>query len=195
MSALPGPRLAGPILFSFVPPRATLPPVRFAPGLLICLVACAPAELFPDAPPPLLRTGNAWADCYRRFQPGEDPAADLARLGEACAAPGGLHPLGAVHQGAEQGASDPPERFLFRARRGCYRAFALGGPGVVDLDLAVYDPQGKLAGGDVSRDRWPVVPPRGPLCVEKDGVYTIAVAVARGRGDYVLQIWGTGPHE
>ena len=189
------PCLAAPTVFSFPPPRATLPPVRFAPALLLCLTGCLSAEGFPSDPAPLsrplVRTGNAWADCYRRFQPGEDPAADLARLGEACAAPGGLHPLGAVHEGAEQGAGDPPERFLFRARRGCYRAFALGGPGVVDLDLAVYDPQGQLAGGDVSRDRWPVVPPRGPLCVEKDGVYTVAVAVARGRGDYLLQIWGT----
>jgi hypothetical protein len=195
VSALPSLPSPCPPLFSFSPPRATLPPVRFAPGILICLVACAPAELFPDSPAPLQRTGNAWADCYRRFQPGGDPTADLARLGEACAAPGGLHPLGAVHEGAEQGAGDPPERFLFRARRGCYRAFALGGPGVVDLDLAVYDPQGKLAGGDVSRDRWPVVPPRGPLCVERDGIYTVAVAVARGRGDYLLQIWGTAARE
>ena len=64
-------------------------------------------------------------------------------------------------------------------------------PGVTDLDLAVYDPDGHIAGGDVSRDRWPVVPPRGPLCVEQEGVYTLAVSVARGRGDYVLEIWGT----
>ncbi len=92
-----------------------------------------------------------------------------------------------------QGEGDPPERFLFRARRGCYRAFALGGPGVVDLDVAMYDPQGRLAAGDVSRDCWPVVPPRGPLCVESDGVYTVTVAVARGRGDFLLQMWGPGP--
>ena len=108
-----------------------------------------------------------------------------------CAAPAGLHPVGEAHQGAAQGAGDPPERLAFRARRGCYRAFAVGGSGVGDLDVAFYDPQGRLAAGDVSRDRWPVVPPRGPLCVEKEGVYTVAVAVARGRGEYVLQIWGS----
>jgi hypothetical protein len=174
------------------------PAVRFAPGILICLAGCLPAGILHDGDRdgrPLARTGNAWADCYRRFQPGDDPAADLARLGEACAAPGGLHPVGALHEGAEQGPGDPPERFAFRARRGCYRAFALGGPGVVDLDVAVYDPQGRLAGGDVSRDRWPVVPPRGPLCVESSGVYTVAVAVARGRGDYLLQMWGTAKED
>jgi hypothetical protein len=178
--------------FSFVRPRATLAAVHRAPGLLICLAGClpAPADVPAGEPAPLALTGNAWADCYRRFQPGDDAATDLARLGQACAAPAGLRPVGLPHEGAEQGAGDPPERLVFRARRGCYRAFAVGGPGVADLDLAFYDPEGRLAAGDVSRDRWPVVPPRGPLCVESDGVYTVAVAVARGRGDYLLQIWG-----
>jgi hypothetical protein len=102
-----------------------------------------------------------------------------------------MHALGEPYQGAEQGAGDRAERLTIRVRRGCYRAFAVGGPGVHDLDLAFYDPAGRLAAGDVSRDRWPVVPPRGPLCVAEAGVYTVTVAVARGRGDYVLQIWGT----
>jgi hypothetical protein len=163
--------------------------VRAALGdvIFLSLPACLPDE--PEAPV-LARTGNVWADCYRRFQPGDDPAADLDSLGAACAAKAGMHPLGEPYQGAEQGAGDRAERLTIRVRRGCYRAFAVGGPGVDDLDLAFYDPAGQLAAGDASRDRWPVVPPRGPLCVE-GGVYTVAVAVARGRGDYVLQIWGT----
>jgi hypothetical protein len=179
--------------------------MRIAPGILICLAGCLPASPeapqaeagpaggHPQTPGPLARTGNAWADCYRRFQPGNDPATDLALLGEACAAPAGLRPLGVPHEGAEQGAGDPPERLSFRARRGCYRLFAVGGAGVDDLDVAFYDPQGRLAAGDVSRDRWPVVPPRGPLCVEREGVYSVSIAVARGRGDYLLQIWGPAP--
>jgi hypothetical protein len=190
--------------FSFARPHARLAAVRAALGLfacpvcLVCLVVCAgclPEPETPAEPAPLTRTGNAWADCYRRFQPGEDPGADLARLGEACAAPAGLRPLGLPHQGALQGSGDAPERLSFRAQRGCYRAFAVGGAGVGDLDVAVYDASGRLATGDVSRDRWPVVPPRGPLCVEDEGVYTVAVSVARGRGDYVLQIWGPATGE
>ena len=157
---------------------------------LLGLAACLPAE-----PAPLVHTGNAWADCYRRFQPGDDAATDLESLGRACAAPAGLRPLGAPHAGAEQGAGDPPERLVLHARPGCYRAFAVGGPGVSDLDVAVYDPEGRLAAGDVSRDRWPVVPPRGPLCLPHGGEYTVAVAVTRGRGDFLLQIWGPAPEE
>jgi hypothetical protein len=169
------------------------PAVRAAPGILIVLAACLPAEAPDTTPGPLARTGNVWADCYRRFSPGDDAAADLGRLGEACSAPAGLRPLGDAYQGAPQGAGDPPERLAFRMRPGCYRAFAVGGAGVDDLDLAFYDPEGRLAAGDVSRDRWPVVPPRGPLCIDKAGVYTVVVAVARGQGDYLLQVWGPAP--
>lgn len=178
----------------------------FFPCLVGCLIGCLPApegETRADAPPQssppqsdppvvLARTGNAWADCYRRFQPGSDPAVDLARLADACAAPAGMRPITPLHEGAAQGEADAPERLVFRARKGrCYRAFAVGAPGVEDLDVAVYEPDGHLVMGDVSRDRWPVVPPRGPICAERDGVYTIAVAVTRGSGAYVLQIWGT----
>lgn len=178
------------------------------PGLvLLGLAGCLPApegELRADTPPsslapeeraaPLGRTGNVWGDCYRRFQPGGDPAADLARLAEACARPAGLRPVTPLHEGAAQTEDGAPERFVFRAHRGrCYRAFAVGAPGVEDLDVAVYNAGGHLTAGDVSRDRWPVVPPRGPLCLEQDEVLTVAVAVTRGSGSYVLQIWGSGP--
>ncbi len=167
------------------------------PAFVLVLVAawvgaCSPADaaLFvaeaPEAPP-RVRTGNAWADCYRRFAPSTDAAADVARLSEACAAPAGMHPL-ASHVGARQAAADAVDRFTFHARPGCYRALAAGGPGVHDLDVAVYDAAGRLAAGDVSRDRFAVVPPRGPLCVEREGDYT--VAVVSDRGEYVFQLWG-----
>ena len=163
--------------------------VRLAHALLLLsLAGCAPSASSAERALPA-RTGNVWADCYRRFESSGDPATEVARLGEACALPAGFSPLEAPHVGAEQGQGDPPERFVLRLRRGCYRAFAVGGPGVDDLDVAIYDAEGRIAAGDVSRDRWPVVPPRGPLCVE-GGAYTVAVSVAQGRGEYVMQIWG-----
>lgn len=172
--------------------------------LSLALTGCLPASEWTAAPEspqpvaerseahaPLARTGNAWADCYRRFQPSAEPGLDLARLAESCAVPAGLRPVTPVHAGAQR-EGDAPERFAFRVRRGrCYRAFAVGGAGVSDLDLAVYDAGGELVTGDVSRDRWPVVPPRGPLCAEREELYTIAVGVTRGSGAYLLQIWGT----
>jgi hypothetical protein len=179
--------------------------VRPSSGVLLLLLSgCLPAPAPPEGPvpteapddrepaPPLARTGNVWSDCYRRFQPGDDPGADIARLGESCAAPAGMRPVTPVHTG-EQDERDAPAYLAFRTHRGrCYRAFAVGAPGVRALDVAVYDASGALVTGDVSRDRWPVVPPRGPLCAQDDVVYTVAVGVTRGSGSFALQIWGTG---
>lgn len=169
--------------------------MRFSGVLLaIALAGCLPASepgARDDRPLRPARTGNPWVDCYRRFEPTADALNDLERLGAACAAPAGMRAIGPIHDGAEQSGEGRPERFVFRARAGrCYRAFAVGAPSVEDLDLAVYDPDGKLAAADVSRDRWPVVPPRGLACAERDGLYTIAVSVARGSGPYVMQVWG-----
>jgi hypothetical protein len=174
--------------------------VRRALPLVLCLTGCLPdadprAPSDHETPAPLARTGNAWADCYRRFQPSDDPSADLARLAQACAAPAGLVPVGLPITGS-QTAHERVERFSFRARKGrCYRAFAVGAPGVRDLDVAFFDAAGSLVTADVSRDRWPVVPPRGPLCAERDQLYSVVVTVTRGGGDYVVQIWGSPREE
>lgn len=157
-------------------------------AVLLGLTACLPE---PSRPVVRERTGNVWADCYRRFRTAGDREEDLARLASACAIPARMRPLGPAHAGA-QGEADPAERLVFLARRGrCYRAFAVAGPGVDDLDVAVYDAGGHLVAGDVTGDRFPIVPPRGPLCAPDDGRYTLAVSVRRGHGDYLLQLWGT----
>jgi hypothetical protein len=137
------------------------------------------------------RTGNPWADCYRAFQPADDATVDLEHLTLACGARLGLAPLTPVHVGSQrqQGKS---EHLLVSMRRGrCYRAFAVGQPGVIDLDLAIFDPQGGLVAGDLSRDRWSLAPPRGPLCPARSGRYALDIAVTEGAGEYLVQLWGT----
>lgn len=144
----------------------------------------------PDAVAPRARTGNPWADCYRHFQPTDDPAVDLARLTAACAARAGFTAVTPLHAG-DQDRDDPPERLTFRVHsRRCYRAFAVGAPSVIDLDVAIKDEKGSLLAGDLSRDRWPVVPPRGPLCAPKGERYTVELGVAEGSGAYLFQVWG-----
>ena len=137
------------------------------------------------------RTGNPWADCYRAFQPVDDAAVDLAYLTRLCGAALKLAPLTPIHAGSqrEQGKS---ERLLVSMRRGrCYRAFAVGQRGVVDLDLAIFEPGGGLVAADLSHDRWSVAPPRGPFCPARSGRYTLDVAVTEGSGEYLVQVWGT----
>lgn len=137
------------------------------------------------------RTGSPWADCYRAFQPVDDATVDLEHLTRLCGAALKLAPLTPVHVGSqrEQGES---ERLLVSMRRGrCYRAFAVGQRGVVDLDLAIFDPAGGLVAADLSHDRWSVAPPRGPLCPVRSGRYRLDVAVTEGAGEYLVQVWGT----
>lgn len=158
----------------------------------LALTGCAGA---PEAPAGAARpevSTAAWTGCYQGFEPTADAPADLARLAAACGPPAGLTALTPVQIGAAQAEGDPAERFAFRARAGrCYRFFSVAVPQVADLDLAVLDPEGRLAAADASGDRFPVVPPRGPLCAPSDGVYTVEVGVVRGRGGYVLQVWAT----
>ena len=137
------------------------------------------------------RTGNPWADCYRAFQPVDDATVDLEHLTRLCGAALKLAPLTPVHAGSqrEQGQS---ERLLVSMRRGrCYRAFAVGQRGVVDLDLAIFEPGGGLVAADLSRDRWSVAPPRGPFCPARSGRYALDIAVTEGAGEYLVQVWGT----
>lgn len=148
-----------------------------------------------EARAPAARTGSPWTDCYRAFQPTDDAAVDLQHLTRLCAAKLGLTALTPIHVGSqrEQGRS---ERLAVSMRRGrCYRAFAVGQRGIVDLDLAIFDPQGGLVAADLSRDRWSVAPPRGPFCPARSGRYMLDVAVTEGAGEYLVQLWGTAEED
>lgn len=184
-----------PLGCSATPPSTLQPP----PGDDFTLPA-AKAEGDPDAKPfsdeekaqSKGKLGGVWVSCYRTFQPEEqDAAADLARLASACGRPTGLAPLAPPRQGEPQGQDDPVERFTFQTRAGrCYRVLAVGAPSVKDLDVAILAPDGRLAAADLSRDRFPIVPPRGPLCTDAEGAYTIEVSVAEGSGTYAIQVLG-----
>lgn len=141
------------------------------------------------------RTGNVWDDCYRGFEPTGDATVDLDHLTRDCGAKLGLAPLTPVHVGSQR-QQQRSERLLVSMRRGlCYRAFAVGQRGIVDLDLAIFDPQGGLVAADLSRDRWSLAPPRGQLCPARSGRYALEIAVTEGAGDYLVQVWGTAPED
>jgi hypothetical protein len=132
-----------------------------------------------------------WSTCYVDFQPTADPVSDLDRLGFICGAPRGYAAAAPIHVGS-QAAEEPAERLLFRAKKGrCYRLFAIGAAGVRDLDVSVIGPDGRLVAADLSKDRWSVVPPRGPWCPEEEGPFAVDVAVAEGQGPFALGVWGS----
>lgn len=136
------------------------------------------------------RLGGIWTSCHRAFTPAGDPAGDLARLTATCGRATGLTPLTPVRTSRALGQDDPAQRHAFQGRANrCYRVFAVGAPEIADLDVAVVDPEGRLVAIDATQDRWPLVPARGPLCLKKDGAYTVEVAVVSGTGPYALQVW------
>lgn len=149
----------------------------------------------PAARPFALRTGDPWADCYRTFRPTGDAAVDLEHLTQACGAKLKLAPLTPVHAGSQR-QQERSERLRVSLRRGrCYRAFAVGQRGIVDLDLAIFDPDGGLVAADLSHDPWSVAPPRGPFCPARSGRYALDIAVSEGAGEYLVQVWGTAPED
>jgi hypothetical protein len=129
-------------------------------------------------------------DCAASFQPSLDTASDLVRLTAACGA--GLEAVTTVKIGSEQAEAQDAERFSFRGRAGrCYRVFAVGSPDVRDLDIAVVDAEGRLAAADLSDDRFPIAPPAGVLCLDRDQLFTIQIGVMAGSGSYLVQVWGS----
>jgi hypothetical protein len=136
------------------------------------------------------KLGGVWVSCYSTFLAEGDPSSSLARLAEACGKATGMRATAPPRAGESQAEEDAVERFTFPARaNGCYRVYAVGAAEVVDLDVALVAPDGKVAASDRSATRWPVVPARGPICAATEGVYTVEVAVTRGRGPFALQVW------
>jgi len=136
------------------------------------------------------KLGGVWISCYATFLAEGEPTSSLSRLAESCGKATGMHAAAPARAGEAQTEEDAVERFTFPVRaNGCYRIYAVGAAEVVDLDVALVDGAGKVAATDRSTTRWPVVPARGPLCADAEGVYTVEVAVSRGRGPFALQVW------
>ncbi|MEJ7731920.1 MAG: hypothetical protein WKG00_22260 [Polyangiaceae bacterium] len=136
------------------------------------------------------KLGGVWVSCYSTFLAEGEPTSALSRLAAACGKATGMRAVAPARRGEPQNEEDAVERFTFPARaNGCYRVYAVGAAEVIDLDVALVDPAGKVAANDRSATRWPVVPARGPICAEAEGVYTVEVAVTRGRGPFALQVW------
>jgi hypothetical protein len=94
---------------------------------------------------------------------------------------------------ATQRESDPVDRYTFYVPGAgrCYRVYAVGSKGIEDLDLLLRGPDGEHVVADLTHDRYPVVPPDGPLCCDTPGLYLLEVSVFRGSGRYAVQVWGS----
>jgi hypothetical protein len=111
------------------------------------------------------------------------------RLALMCGPSNGMHkvtsaPLAQLQEGGAK------REHKWRASAGdCYRIFAVGSPGISDLDVEVLDSAGARIAFDTSDDRWPIVKADGAFCVFRDGDYRAVVSAQRGAGSYAIEIW------
>jgi hypothetical protein len=110
-------------------------------------------------------------------------------MAKSCAAATKMKPVGKTLTG-KQGDQDPPQSFPLKAEANhCYRVYAQAAVGIKDLDLAIKDSAGAIAGEDSTDDPSPVVLEDGAVCFTEADAATVVVAVGMGKGAYAVQIW------
>lgn len=70
----------------------------------------------------------------------------------------------------------------------CYTIVGVGGQGVADLDLALFDPNGKRVANDIGFDATPSL----QHCATWPGAYRVEAKVKRGAGEVAVQVLVAG---
>lgn len=108
----------------------------------------------------------------RQFAEGMTPATPLFR---GTLATGGTQDYQAVLQGAR-----------------CFKIVGVGGQGVTDLDLFLFDPAGVQVQQDTATDSYPVLGLTHPICPDTAGAYRVQVKMFAGSGDFGVRVYQTG---
>jgi hypothetical protein len=84
------------------------------------------------------------------------------------------------------------ERVTVTAAAGrCYRIIGVGGPGVQDLDLRLYDMNGNVIDQDIATDNFPVLGMQRPLCLNWSGSFVIDIHMYSGGGQIGVQAFAS----
>jgi hypothetical protein len=162
-------------------------------------VSAAPSETASAPPPPPPNPGSdkvtakndpAWATCHQTYDAkNKDVSKDVAAMAKGCAKVTKMKLVGKTLTG-KQSDQDPPQSFPFKAEAShCYRVYAQAADGIKDLDLAIKDSTGAIAGEDSTDDPSPVVLEDGAVCFKEADSATVIVSVGMGKGAYAVQIW------
>ncbi|NDC59832.1 MAG: hypothetical protein EBZ50_13620 [Alphaproteobacteria bacterium] len=123
--------------------------------------------------------------CWKGFQLTGDAVANLHDLAARCAK--GMVQVGTDVQAVfKQGES---RSFPIYAPKGVYRAIAVGGSGVEDVNLELKDMNGKIVAADLSNDAMPMLHPNKNFGVFQDGMFTLTVICKKGAGLIAGGIW------
>jgi hypothetical protein len=164
--------------------------------------SAAPVETASAAPPPppapttpastkvTTKNDPAWAGCHQTYEAkNKEVGKDVAAMAKACAAITKMKIVGKPFKG-KQADKDTPQSFPLKAKANhCYRAYAQAAEGIKDLDLAIKDSTGAIAGEDSTDDPSPVVFEDGAVCFKEDDAATVIVSVGMGSGAYAVEVW------
>jgi hypothetical protein len=157
-----------------------------------------PSDLPPMAqmPPPGVRGSTAaklvqdprWRACSGGVR-GRVPATELARLTQACGQVGGSQAkhrkvLGPITVRTQE--TTAREEHVFRAEAGaCYRVYSAYSEDVEEIAVTLRDASGAL----VLDESGNAAPREGLVCFQSATEVTIAVALGRGKGTWLLEVW------
>jgi hypothetical protein len=180
------------------PPSASAAPSAAPAASEAPSAAPAPTASEAPAPPPAPVSKKAtkkndatWASCHQSYKANnKEVAKDVDAMAKGCAAVTKMKLVGKTLTG-KQSDQDTPQSFPLKAEANhCYRVYAQAAEGIKDLDLAVKDSAGVVAGEDSTDDPSPVVLEDGAVCFTEADAATVVVAVGMGKGKYAVQIWG-----
>jgi hypothetical protein len=189
------PAEAPPMPSASAAPVATQAPAPTAEP--VASAAPAPSSA-PAEPPPnpgskkaTKKTDPAWASCHQSFEAkNKEVSKDVAAMSKACQAVTKMKLIGKTFTG-KQSDQQPPQSFPLKAEaKHCYRVYAQAAETIKDLDLAIKDSAGAIAGEDSTDDPSPVVLEDGAVCFTESDSATVVVAVGMGTGAYAVQVWG-----
>jgi hypothetical protein len=110
-------------------------------------------------------------------------------MAKSCAAATKMKLVGKTISG-KQGDQDTPQSYPLKAEaKHCYRVYAQAAEGIKDLDIAIKDSTGAVAGEDSTDDPSPVVLEDGAVCFTENDSATVIVSVGMGKGAYAVQVW------
>jgi len=135
-------------------------------------------------------TGEAPTETTAPVMPAPDPndpiGVEMARRAEQFAA--NTEVSTPVFRGSLETGRFQDYQAVLRSDR-CFKIIGVGGAGVVDLDLFLFDPQGTQLQEDTATDAYPVLGLNHPICPDLRGDYRVRVRMFEGSGEFGVQIF------
>jgi len=153
-----------------------------------------PREDRPSSDKTTSKVEPTWSTCARGTRPkGVDPAKDVAALASACKAITKMKLVGKTLIGKQKDTEAPQSYPLKAEAKRCYRVYAQAESAIEDLDVAIKDSAGMIAGQDSTDGSTAIVLDDGAVCFKDHDAASIVVSVGRGGGTYALQVWADEP--